>query len=128
MLAICIVIGIVVAQSRDDLLKVGPLLVFVAMAHNAIGYALGYFGAVACKLDESTCRTISIEVGMQNGGMATSLALSVLNSKQAALAGAIFAPWMSISGSMLASWWRKRPTQTSDLSMPEVNAREVNRP
>jgi bile acid:Na+ symporter, BASS family len=117
MLAICIVIGIIVALSRDDLLKVGPLLVIVAMTHNAIGYALGYFGAIACKLDETTSRTISIEVGMQNGGMASALAMNVLNSPQAALAGAIFGPWMSISGSILASWWRKRPTQISEPSL-----------
>lgn len=110
MIAICVVIGIIVAQSRDDLVKVGPALVLVAILHNAIGYLLGYFGAKACRLDETTSRTISIEVGMQNGGMATALAMNVLHSPQAALAGAIFGPWMSVSGSILASWWRRRPT------------------
>ena len=108
MLAICIVIGIIVAQSRDYLFKVGPILVVVAILHNSIGYALGYFGAKACRLDETTSRTISIEVGMQNGGLATALAIDVLNSPQAALAGAIFGPWMNVSGSILASWWRRR--------------------
>lgn len=114
MVAICVVIGIIVAQSRDDLFKVGPALVLVAIAHNAIGYLLGYFGAKACRLDETTSRTISIEVGMQNGGMATALAMNVLHSPQAALAGAIFGPWMSVSGSMLASWWRRRPVSVPD--------------
>jgi BASS family bile acid:Na+ symporter len=108
MLAICIVIGIIVSQSRDDLLNVGISLAIVAVLHNAIGYAAGYYGARICRLDEMACRTVSIEVGMQNGGMATALAISVLNSPPAALAGAIFGPWMSISGSVLASWWRKR--------------------
>ena len=108
MIAICIVIGIIVAQSRDYLLSVGPILLIVAILHNSIGYALGYFGAKACRLDETTCRTISIEVGMQNGGLATALAVDVLNSPQAALAGAIFGPWMNVSGSVLASWWRQR--------------------
>ncbi len=106
MFAICVVIGIVVAQSRDALLKVGALLVFAAMIHNLLGYGLGYSLAKACRLDETTSRTIAIEVGMQNGGMATALAINVLQSPPAALAGAIFAPWMSISGSVLASWWR----------------------
>jgi BASS family bile acid:Na+ symporter len=110
MIAICVVIGIIVAQSRDDLVKVGPALVLVAIIHNAIGFLLGYFGAKACRLDETTSRTISIEVGMQNGGMATALAMNVLHSSQAALAGAVFGPWMNVSGSMLASWWRRRPT------------------
>ena len=114
MLAICIVIGIIVAQSRDDLFKVGPVLLVVAILHNAIGYALGYFGARACRLDETTCRTISIEVGMQNGGLATALAVEVLKSPQAALAGAIFGPWMNVSGSVLASWWRQRPPKGGD--------------
>lgn len=109
MFAICIVIGIIVGQSRDDLYKVGPLLMLVAFLHNAIGYALGYFGSKVARLDETTSRTIAIEVGMQNGGMATALAIDVLKSPQAALAGAIFGPWMSISGSVLASWWRNRP-------------------
>ncbi len=120
MLAICIVIGIIVAQSRDDLLKVGAALIVVAMLHNGIGYALGYFGARLCGLDESTSRTISIEVGMQNGGMATALATSVLNSPPAALAGAIFGAWMSVSGSVLASWWRQRPTDEAGLQTHQV--------
>ncbi len=107
MLAICIVIGIIVAQSREKLLTVGVLLVLISIAHNSIGYFLGYFGARAAKLSETECRTIAIEVGMQNGGMATFLATDVLKSPQAALAGAIFGPWMSISGAVLASWWRR---------------------
>ena len=79
------------------------------MLHNAIGYFLGYWLARAARLDEITCRTVAIEVGMQNGGMASGLAMSVLKSADAALAPAIFGPWMNISGSVLASWWRKRP-------------------
>lgn len=111
MIAICIVIGIIVAQSRDRLLVVGPLVAVAAILHNAIGYLLGYFGSRWLGMNESECRTISIEVGMQNGGMATALATNVLNSAPAALAGAIFGPWMSISGSVLASWWRQRPVE-----------------
>lgn len=111
MLAICLVIGIIVAQSRDQLLEVGLLLILVAALHNASGYALGYWGARSMGLKESACRTIAIEVGMQNGGMATALATSVLKAPQAALAGAIFGPWMSISGSLLASWWGRKPVE-----------------
>jgi len=123
MFAICIVIGIIVAQSRDELFVIGPALMVVAMLHNAIGFALGYFGAKACRLDETTSRTISIEVGMQNGGMASALAMSVLNSPQAAMASAIFGPWMSISGSILASWWRQRPTAVGESAyLPAVLA------
>jgi BASS family bile acid:Na+ symporter len=111
MLAICLVIGIIVAQSRDQLLVVGLLLILVAVLHNALGYVLGYWGARILGLEESACRTVAIEVGMQNGGMATALATTVLKAPQAALAGAIFGPWMSISGSLLASWWGRKPVE-----------------
>jgi BASS family bile acid:Na+ symporter len=55
---------------------------------------------------------------MQNGGMASGLAMSVLKSADAALAPAIFGPWMNISGSILASWWRKRPVSLHDQQTP----------
>jgi BASS family bile acid:Na+ symporter len=72
---------------------------------------LGYWGARATRLPESAARTVSIEVGLQNAGMASGLALTVLNSPEAALAAAIFGPTMNITGSMLAAYWRKRPPQ-----------------
>src|ERR1041385_2210733 len=109
MAGICFIIAIIAARSRDRLLTVGPALLIAAMLHNAIGYLLGYWLARAARLDESACRTIAVEVGMQNGGMATGLAMSVLKSADAALAPAIFGTWMNISGSVLASWWRRRP-------------------
>jgi BASS family bile acid:Na+ symporter len=109
MAGICVIIAVITARSRDRLLTVGPLLIFAAILHNAIGYLLGYWLARAVRLDESACRTIAVEVGMQNGGMATGLAMSVLQSTDAALAPAIFGTWMNISGSVLASWWRRRP-------------------
>jgi bile acid:Na+ symporter, BASS family len=107
MIAICIVIGIIVARSREQLLRVGLLLFVVVVLHNAFGYLLGYMAAKWSGMDTSDCRTVSIEVGMQNGGMASALATGVLKSEDAAIAGAIFGPWMSFAGAVLASWWRK---------------------
>lgn len=109
MAGICLILAIIAARSRDRLLAVGPALIAAAILHNAIGYLLGYWLARAGRLDESACRTVAVEVGMQNGGMATGLAMSVLHSADAALAPAIFGTWMNISGSVLASWWRQRP-------------------
>lgn len=109
MLGICLIIGIITARSREKLMSVGAILIFAAILHNAVGYLLGYWLCRAIRLDEITSRTIAIEVGMQNGGMASGLAMGVLKSADAALAPAIFGPWMNISGSILASWWRKRP-------------------
>ena len=118
MLGICIIIGIITARSREKLLSVGFLLFLAAVAHNTIGYLLGYWGARAAKLDERTCRTVAIEVGMQNAGMASGLAMSVLQSAHAALAPAIFGPWMNLSGSLLASWWQRRPPSDSAPQPP----------
>ena len=112
MAGICLIIGIIIADSRDKLLTIGVALVAASVLHNAAGYMLGYVGAWLAKLDESSCRTVAIEVGLQNGGMATALAINTLKDPLAALAPAIFGPWMNISGSMLASWWAARPPAT----------------
>jgi bile acid:Na+ symporter, BASS family len=127
MAGICLIIGIIAARSRDRLLAVGPLLILAAVLHNAIGYLLGYWLARAVRLNESECRTIAVEVGMQNGGMATGLAISVLQSADAALAPAIFGTWMNISGSILASWWRRRPVP-SQIIAPTVGPAQTLQP
>ena len=114
MAGICFIIGIIIADSRDKLLTIGVALVAASVLHNAAGYVLGYFGARLARLDESSCRTVAIEVGLQNGGMATALAINTLKDPLAALAPAIFGPWMNISGSILASWWAARPPVTNN--------------
>jgi bile acid:Na+ symporter, BASS family len=120
MTGICLIIAIITARSREKLLTVGVALIGAAMLHNAIGYLLGYWLARAARLDETSCRTIAIEVGMQNGGMASGLAMSVLKSADAALAPAIFGPWMNISGSLLASWWRRHPVPQGIAGSPRA--------
>jgi BASS family bile acid:Na+ symporter len=109
MSGICFIIAIITARSREDLLTVGAALLAAVLIHNFIGYTLGYWLSRAVKLDEKTCRTVAFEVGMQNGGMASGLAMRVLESSSAALAPAIFGPWMNISGSILATWWHRKP-------------------
>jgi BASS family bile acid:Na+ symporter len=86
MAGICFIIAIITAQSRDQLLSVGPLLILAAIIHNGTGYGLGYAGARLARLDESACRAVAMEVGMQNGGMASGIAIDVLKSTNAALA------------------------------------------
>lgn len=113
MSGICFIIGIITARSSEKLLTVGIALITASIIHNFIGYILGYWGAKLVKLDESTCRTVAFEVGMQNGGMASGLAMTVLNSANAALAPAIFGPWMNVSGSVLATWWHRKPVSKS---------------
>jgi BASS family bile acid:Na+ symporter len=108
MAGIAIIIAIITSLSRDKLLEVGPALILAVALHNGAGYLLGYGGARLLGLDERDARTVSIEVGLQNGGMASGLAISALKSAEAALAPAIFGPWMNASGSVLASFWRRR--------------------
>ena len=124
MVGICYIIAIITARSRDDLMTVGIYLIAAAIIHNFVGYILGYWFARAARLDESSCRTVAFEVGMQNGGMASGLAMNVLKSAPAALAPAIFGPWMNVSGSVLATWWHRKPmgrpgaTEESDAKTP----------
>ncbi len=119
MAGICFIIAIITARSRDKLLSVGPMLIMAAAGHNLIGYTLGYLFAWLTGLSQTARRTVAIEVGLQNGGMASGLAMSVLNSAHTALAPAIFGPWMNISGSVLATWWHRRPvTDEAPSSKP----------
>jgi len=101
------------APNRDLLMRAGHLVLLSSVLHTAVGYSLGYvipklLGRVL-PIDERDARTVAIEVGMQNGGMAAALAVNVLHSSVAALPANAAAVWMNLSGSMLASFWSKRP-------------------
>ena len=109
MAAICFILAIIAAGSRDELLRSGAMLLVAALLHNLAGYVFGYFAAGWCNLGETDRRTVAFEVGMQNGGMAVGLAATVLKSPAAALAPGIFGTFMNVTGSALASWWRDRP-------------------
>ncbi|MBN1855316.1 MAG: bile acid:sodium symporter family protein [Pirellulales bacterium] len=104
------------AAGRDDLLKIGGLLFLAAVIHNLLGYSLGYWMTRAVGLDRETARTIAFEVGMQNGGMASGLAGQMHKLGTVGLAAAIFSPWMNVSGSILANFWRKRPVNSSRIT------------
>lgn len=97
------------AAGRENLLKVGLLLFFAAALHNAAGYFFGYWLSRASGLDKNSARSVAFEVGLQNGGMASGLAGAMGKLGTVGLAAAIFSPWMNVSGSVLANYWRKRP-------------------
>jgi bile acid:Na+ symporter, BASS family len=109
MVAIALIITVITAAGRDSLLAVGHLLVLACLIHNVTGYFLGYLSCKALKMDEKTCRTIALEVGLQNGGLASGLALQMGKVATVGLAPAIFGPLMNITGSSLATWWHSRP-------------------
>lgn len=102
---IAIILAIMVASGRDNLLKVGLLLLAATFLHNVAGFFLGYWSARLLRFQERDCRTIALEVGMQNAGLATGLALTMGKIATAGLAPAIFGPVMNVNGSSLASWW-----------------------
>jgi BASS family bile acid:Na+ symporter len=101
------------AASRENIISVGALVLLACIFHNTLGYSLGYWFSRALKLDENSCRTVALEVGLQNGGMATGLAGVMGKLATVGLAAAIFSPWMNISGSLLANYWRKNKKQVN---------------
>jgi BASS family bile acid:Na+ symporter len=109
MVGIAFIIVIITATGRDSLLEVGLKLILVTFIQNIAGYILGYWSARLFKLSEKDCRTVSLEVGMQNGGLASGLALTMGKLATVGLAPAVFGPTMNITGSSLASWWHRRP-------------------
>jgi bile acid:Na+ symporter, BASS family len=109
MVGIAFIITIITAAGRDSLLSIGLLLILVAFIHNTFGYFLGYWFSRVVGLDERSCRTVAIEVGMQNGGLASAIALQMGKVATVGLAPAIFGPLMNITGSSLATWWRGKP-------------------
>jgi len=116
MLGIIYVTTVTIAAGRDRLLVIGPLLLVAVIAHNSIGYVLGYWLSRACRLDEKSCRTVAIEVGLQNGGMAVTIANALNQLSTLGLAAAVFNPWMNFSGSILANYWRRRPVPEESTS------------
>lgn len=108
MVSIALIIVVITASGRDSLLTVGPLLVIATLLHNLSGYFLGYWGARLFRMPEKDCRTVALEVGMQNGGLASGLALTMGKLSTVGLAPAVFGPLMNITGSALATWWKGR--------------------
>lgn len=119
MLAIGIIIIVITAAGRDSLLDIGGMLMIIVLAHNLFGYLFGYWFARLMKLSEQDARTISIEVGMQNGGLASGIANSLGKIATMGLAPAVFGPLMNITGSILASYWHKRPVKEARTTLKE---------
>lgn len=109
MVGITIIIAIIVASGRESLLEVGALLIVTSLLHNVTGYSLGYGVSWLLRMPEQDRRTIAFECGMQNGGLASGLALQMGKIATVGLAPVIFSPLMNITGSTLANWWRSRP-------------------
>lgn len=103
-LAIMAIVAAVVSANSAKIMTCGLLIIGVVILHNVLGYLLGYGIGKALKLDMSKCRAISIEVGMQNSGLATSLAAThFAQYPLATIPGAVFSVWHNVSGAILAN-------------------------
>lgn len=103
-LAIVAIAAAVVSANSQRLMQVGYLVIIVVVLHNCLGYLLGYVLAKLFRLNNAKCKAVSIEVGMQNSGLATSLAATHFASMAlATVPGAIFSVWHNISGSIVAN-------------------------
>ncbi len=105
-LAIVLIIAIIVALNQPRLGSIGLLLVTAVALHNALGLLVGYWVARASGMNQATCKTLAIEVGMQNSGLAVALAVKYF-APMAALPGALFSLWHNLTGSLLASFWSR---------------------
>ncbi len=103
-LAIVAIVGAVVSVNAGRLMSCGLLILGVVVLHNVLGYLLGYAAARALQMSRTKCRAVSIEVGMQNSGLATSLAtVHFAQYPLATIPGAVFSVWHNVSGALLAN-------------------------
>jgi len=120
MAGIGVIIVVITAAGRDSLMEIGLLLVLACLIHNSAGYFLGYWICKLARMDEKSCRTIALEVGMQNGGLASGIALEMGRVATIGLAPAVFGPMMNITGSSLATWWRRK-SENEDPTSEHTN-------
>jgi BASS family bile acid:Na+ symporter len=113
MAGIAFILLIIIAAGQQSLLNVGGWLIVAVLLHNLGGYVLGYSAARLLRMPEQDCRTVAIEVGLQNGGLASGLANQMGKLATVGLAAALFGPIMNITGSILASWWGRKPVKES---------------
>ena len=107
-IAIALIVAIIISANATKLLAGGLLIVIVVMLHNICGLSLGYAIGRLLRLSDSKKRAISIEVGMQNSGLASSLAtIHFAAYPLATIPGAIFSVWHNISGAAVAYLYRK---------------------
>lgn len=120
--AIVAIVAAVVSANSSKIMTSGLLIVGVVILHNVLGYFLGFSIGKLLKLDSSKCRSISIEVGMQNSGLATSLAAThFAQYPLATIPGAVFSVWHNISGAVLANIYARAAGQAGPAASSAVS-------
>jgi BASS family bile acid:Na+ symporter len=103
-----LIILVISAAGRDALLQIGPILIVLVFVHNVMGYGIGYGFSRLIGMPEQDARTIAIEVGMQNAGLASGLSNIMGKITTLGLAPAVFGPMQNITGSILATFWSRK--------------------
>ncbi|WP_017585959.1 bile acid:sodium symporter family protein [Nocardiopsis ganjiahuensis] len=110
---IVLVVAGVVGANSDAVLTTGLLLALAVILHNTLGLLLGYLVGYFGKMPETARRAVSVEVGMQNSGLAASLATTHFEPV-AALPGALFSVWHNLSGAAVATYWARRAPKDAE--------------
>lgn len=113
-IAITFVVTIIVAGSAQAILTAGLLVLLAVIMHNGLGLLLGYGVGVLMRVPEDARRTMAIEVGMQNSGLAGGLAKQYF-TPEAALPAAVFSVWHNLSGAMIAAYWRRKKVENTEI-------------
>jgi len=109
-ISIVFIVAVIVAANAGSIASVGAEIALIVVIHNAIGLSAGYGLARLSGMNVTSARAVSVEVGMQNSGLAVALA-NMHFGALAALPGAVFSVWHNISGSAIAWWWRRNPAR-----------------
>ena len=105
--AICLIVAAVVSHNSEKILSTGLVIFAVVILHNLLGYLCGYLVGVLFRMELPRKKAVAIEIGMQNSGLATTLAGSAFpNLSMATVPGAIFSVWHNILGAILAGFFR----------------------
>ena len=105
--AICMIVATVVSHNADKIYTCGFIVLCVVVLHNFLGYLCGFALGKMLKMEPAKIKAFSIEIGMQNSGLATSLAGTAFPTlAMATVPGAIFSVWHNISGAILAEIYR----------------------
>ena len=106
--AICLIVAAVVSHNSEKILSTGAVIFAAVILHNLLGYLCGFLVGILFKMNTARKKAVAIEIGMQNSGLATSLAASAFpNLEMATVPGAIFSVWHNISGAVLAGIFRR---------------------
>lgn len=113
--AICLIVAAVVSHNAEKIMSTGAIVFVVVILHNLLGYACGFGIGKALHMGPAKTKAVSVEIGMQNSGLATSLAGTAFpDLAMATVPGAIFSVWHNISGAILANIYNRWTDKKSE--------------